>query len=96
MQRSERRLRVIFSSCGYDSFRANSDLRSQCHGEFVPKSGPTLCSLPDEPRLQIEPFNDVDNRLIRGWELEGLVVVLKHIVPHVALETPLTYGHNAP
>ena len=52
--------------------------------------------LPDEPRLQIEPFNDVDNRLIRGWELEGLVVVLKHIVPHVALETPLTYGHNAP
>jgi hypothetical protein len=51
---------------------------------------------PDEPRLQIEPFNDVDNWLIRGWELEGLVVVLKHIVPHVALETPLTYGHNAP
>jgi hypothetical protein len=52
--------------------------------------------LPDEPRLQTEPFNDVDNRLIRGWELQGLVVVLKHIVPHVALETPLTYGHNAP
>jgi hypothetical protein len=62
-----------------------------CHG-----SGLTLCSLPDVPRLLIEPFNDVDNRLIRGWELEGLVVVLKHIVPHVALETPLTDGHNAP
>ena len=59
-------------------------------------SGLTLCSLPDEPRLQIEPFNDVDNRLIRGWELEGFVAVLKHIVPDVALETPLTYGHNAP
>ena len=54
------------------------------------KSGLTLCSLPDEPRLHIEPFNDVDNGRIRGWQLDGLVVVLKHIVPHVALETPLT------
>jgi len=28
---------VIFSRRGYDRFRANPDLRSKCHGEFVPQ-----------------------------------------------------------
>ena len=42
-----------------------------------------LRSFLGEPRLEIEPSHDTDHRLICRGELEGSVVVLEDIVPHV-------------
>ena len=45
-----------------------------------------------EPRLQIEPFHDTHNQLLGRGELEGFVVVLEDIVPHVVTCRALIVG----